>query len=104
MVKTRGGRIDVRGRPRGRGKGRSRSVETDRMDLLEREESVGKNRPRELSPSTAYVGNEGNDIRRIDTRSERGSSISNAPVLNFNIPRRACNAQLFSNFLLKNTL
>ena len=47
MVRIRGGRIGVRGRPRGRPRvrGKGRGVEAYRMDLLEREESVGRNQP-----------------------------------------------------------
>ena len=49
----------------------------------------------ESSPSSASVGNERDGVHEARTGSEQGSSLSAAPILNFeNVPRRARNCQL----------
>ena len=46
MARIRGGKISVRGRPRGRlrGRARDRDVQASRISLVERAESVSRNR------------------------------------------------------------
>ena len=98
MARIRGGLVGNQDRGhrqgcgRGRGRGRGRDVQLDTVRLVELANIPTRSRTslRESSPSSASVGNEGDDFHDVQTGSLQGSSAPTEPASIFkSVPRRS---------------